>query len=280
MGTDEKLAQARALLPATGPVLVAFSGGIDSTLLLRLAVDALGPDRVTAVTADSPSMAREDLADARRLAAAMGVPHVVIATDELENPSYRANASDRCYFCKHELFTRMADMARDRGAACVLYGAIGDDRAQDRPGQRAAAEQGVAAPLQAAGLSKAEVREAARRLGLPNWDRPQNACLSSRVPHGSVVTVEKLGQIEAAEAALRREGFRQVRVRHLDSRARIEVGAEEVARFADAALRRRIAGAFADLGFMTVAVDRRGYRAGGADRTGDDDVLLEAIDAC
>ena len=265
-----KLTRVRALLPATGCALVAFSGGVDSTLLLKLAVDALGADRVVAVTADSASLAREDLADAQMLVASLGVEHVIIATAELDNPAYRANAGDRCYFCKHELFSRMSELAQARGISCVLYGAIGDDRPEERPGQRAAAEQQVAAPLQAAGLSKSEVRALARSLGLPNWDRPQNACLSSRVPHGAVVTAAKLGQIEAAEAALRREGFQQVRVRHLATHARIEVGAEEVGRFQDTALRARVAQALQASGFQSAGVARSGYQPGGAGQPADE----------
>jgi len=275
-----KLRQVEARLAGASHALVAFSGGVDSTLLLKLAVDMLGAHRVVAVTADSASLAREDLAEARELARTMGVEHVVVETAELDNPLYRANVGDRCYFCKQELFSRMADLARSRGMSQVMYGAIGADRADERPGQRAAAEQGVVAPLQEAGLSKADVRELARSFGLPNWDRPQNACLSSRIPHGEAVTPAKLSQVEAAEAALRREGFRQVRVRHLDGHARIEVDPEDVGRFRDAALRARVARALEAVGFSSVAVSRSGYQPGGANRGAADEVPLEAIDAC
>jgi uncharacterized protein len=225
-------------------------------------------------------MAREDLAEARALAAWLGVEHVVVETAETDNPAYQANAGNRCYFCKQELFFKMADLARSRGASQVMYGAIGDDQASERPGQRAALEQGVVAPLQEAGMSKADVRELARALGLPNWDRPQNACLSSRVPLGQRVTAAKLSQIEEAESAVRREGFRQVRVRHLGAHARIEVDPDEVFRFQEPALRARIGQKFQALGFGTVAVARAGYQPGGADRRGVDEVPLDAMCAC
>ena len=277
---QSKLDRVQTRLRQPARALVAFSGGVDSSLLLRLAVEMLGAAQVTAVTADSPSLTRDDLTQARALAASLGVEHVILETKELENPAYRANAGDRCYFCKHELFSRMDELARSYGAAQVLYGAIGEDRAEQRPGQRAASEYRVAAPLQEAGLSKFDVRTLAKALGLPNWDRPQNACLSSRIPRGQEVTAAKLARIEAAEAALRREGFRQIRVRHLNARARIEVGADELGRFQDTEMRLRIAQVFYALGFHDVAVARAGYQPGGADRGPMDDVPLEAMNAC
>lgn len=277
---EQKLQAVRTLLQQFKRVIIAFSGGVDSTLLAKLARDVLGKERVLAVTADSPSLAREDLAEAKRLASALDLEHLVIATREVEDPAYRQNNPARCYLCKRELFEELEELARSRGVATVAYGAITDDMREVRPGDRAAAERGVRAPLQEAGLDKRAVRELARQLGVPTWNRPQNACLSSRIPHGLVVTEQKLQQVEAAEALLRTHGFRQIRVRHVGTHARIEVGADEVTRLQDASLCAELSRRFETLGFETVSVSRSGYCPGGANRVPEDEVPLTAISQC
>ena len=276
---QRKLDRVTNTLHQCNRVMVAFSGGVDSTLLAKLARDVLGKDRVLAVTADSPSLSRSDLEETKRLTAHLDLQHVVIHTDEVGQPAYRANTLARCYFCKHELFQVLQELANARKIPIVLYGAIGDDRLDERPGQQAAMEYNVRAPLQEVGVGKAEVRELARRFGLPNWDRPQNACLSSRIPHGLEVTEAKLSAIERAEAALLGLGFRQVRVRHLGSHARIEVGREEVARFQDPALCQRVAEQLTGLGFRSIGVERTGYRPGGADHQIADEILIRVTSA-
>ena len=273
---QDKLQRVQQRLATFDRVVIAFSGGVDSTLLAHIAREVLGKDNVFAVTADSPSLSREDLTEAKRLAAQLDLQHRVIATKEVTNPLYRRNTPTRCYVCKQELFEELDELARAQHIAVILYGAIGDDLLAERPGQHAAVERGVLAPLQEVGLEKWEVRELARTLGVPNWDRPQNACLSSRIPHGEEVTEQKLRQIEAAEALLRARGFRQVRVRHLGRCARIEVTPSEVSRFEEAALRLEVIAGFLALGFETVSVDRAGYRPGGADTRRVDEWVLQA----
>ena len=271
---QDKILKVEALLKECERVIVAFSGGVDSTLLVKLARETLGRERVLAVTADSPSMARADRDDAAQLAQELDVQHRVIGTSEVSDPSYRENSPNRCYVCKRELFERLRPIALEQRIRTILYGAISDDVLEERPGGRAASACGVRGPLQEAGLSKVEVREAARRLGLRNWNKPQNACLSSRIPHGLEVNEQKLRQIEQAEAALQGLGFRQVRVRHLGEHARIEVGADEVRRFEDPALAGEVANRLAALGFRSTGVSRTGYRSGGANDISNDELEL------
>ncbi|MBI4341263.1 MAG: ATP-dependent sacrificial sulfur transferase LarE [Candidatus Omnitrophica bacterium] len=280
MTLEDKRRKAEALLASWGRVIVAFSGGVDSTLLAKLARDVLGKPQALAATADSPSLAREDLAQARRLARTLDLEHRIIATTEVDRPDYQANSASRCFICKQTLFDALSRLARQLKFRAVLYGVVADDALAERPGHQAALQYGVRAPLQEAGFTKEDVRRLARALELPNWDKPQNACLSSRVPHGAPVTMEKLDQVERAEAWLRAQGFRQVRVRHLGAHARIEVGPQEVTRFHEAALRLAAAGAFERIGFRSVGISRSGYRRGGADVQDADEVQLEEIATC
>ena len=242
--------------------VVAYSGGVDSTFLARAAYDALG-DEALAVTAVSASLAQAERDDAARFAAQIGIRHEFIETRELDNPAYRANDSSRCFHCKAELFDRLREFVAERDVQHMLYGPVVDDLGDFRPGMAASRERGARAPLVEAGLRKAEVRELSRRLGLPSWDKPAVACLSSRVAYGSQVTVEKLHQIEAGEALLRAEGFRELRVRHHGSIARIEVPESELARFTqDSDRRQRIINGLKSLGFTYVTLDLQGFRSG------------------
>ena len=242
--------------------VVAYSGGVDSTFLAKMAFDALG-SRALAVTAVSPSLAQAERDDAARFAAQIGIRHEFIETRELENPAYRANDSSRCFHCKAELFDRLREFVAERGVQHMLYGPVVDDLGDFRPGMAASRERGARAPLVEAGLRKAEVRELSRHLGLPSWDKPAVACLSSRVAYGSEVTVEKLRQIEAGEALLRAEGFRELRVRHHGTIARIEVPESELGRFTqDSERRQRILDGLKSLGFTYVTLDLQGFRSG------------------
>lgn len=276
---SRKQQTAENLLVEFRHVIIAFSGGVDSTLLAKLARSVLGKPNALAVTADSPSLAREDLREAESLARQLDLEYLVIKTAEVKRAEYQANTQARCYFCKQTLFEELEKLARLKSMRAVCYGVLADDQIQNRPGHRAALEYSVCAPLQQAGFTKAEVRALAKKLGLPNWDKPQNACLSSRIPHGELVTIGKLTQIEEAESILKVNGFRQVRVRHLGGHARIEVGADEVFRFNDAALCFMIDQSFSALGFTSIGVSRAGYREGGANAPVDE-VSLSAFGRC
>jgi uncharacterized protein len=244
-----------------GSAAVAFSAGIDSTLVAWVAREQLG-ERALAVTSASESVPQREVDDAARLAALIGIRHRVIRTREMDNPLYRSNPTNRCYYCKTELYTDIGRIAREEGLAFVANGLITDDLGDFRPGIKAADEHGVRSPLVEAGLNKNDVRAIAKLLGLPNWAKPALACLSSRVPYGQGITVEKLTQIDRAEQVLLAAGFSQVRVRHHDQVARIELPPAELPRvFADG-LAERIVAELKALGFQYVTLDLQGYRSG------------------
>jgi len=253
-----------ALLTGLERVVVAFSGGIDSTVLLRVAVDALG-SRAVALTAVSESFAPWELDDARQLATGMGARHIEVRTRELERPGYRENAGDRCYHCKTELFEIAGAHATHQALGVLVYGAIPEDLGDHRPGMRAAAEHGVRAPLIEAGLSKVDIRAVARAYGLPTAEKPASACLSSRFPDGTPVTAEGLDRVARCEGGLRQLGLGQVRARYHQELVRLEFGPAELTRiFDDAALRTAVTAAARAAGFRFVSVDLEGYRTGSA----------------
>ncbi len=278
----EKMDRLRSILRSYGSCLVAYSGGVDSVFLARVAFEVLG-EKALAVIADSPSLPRRELTDALKIAARFNIPVRVVKTAELDNPSYLSNPNNRCYFCKHELFTELEPIARSEKFAVIAYGENASDVGDHRPGAQAATEFQVRAPLKEAGLTKAEIRACSARLGLPTADKPQMACLSSRIPYGERVTPEKLRMIEEAEYVLRDLGFYDVRVRHhevglarpemnggkegVTHLARIELGPEEIPRLLEAEAFSEVAARLKALGYLHVTLDLAGYRRGSLNET-------------
>ena len=261
--SEDALARLRSLIGEYGSAVTAFSAGVDSTLVAVVAQQELGSSALAA-TAVSASLAPSELQDALDLARTLGLSHRLVYTHEVEDERYASNPVDRCYFCKTHLYTELEDVAREVNACYILNGLNVDDLGDWRPGARAAAERAdhVRSPLHEAGMGKQEIRAAARVLGLPNWDKPALACLSSRVPYGQSVTPDKLARIGQAEQALHALGFRQLRVRHFADRARVEIAPDELGRVASEGLAERIEADLLRLGFPAVEIDPRGYRSG------------------
>jgi len=266
LSVEEKENLLLARLAEIPSLIVALSGGADSAYLAWAADEALGPGALS-VTALSPSYSAHDRAIVKEFVNQRNLQHEFIETHEMENPSYRANAADRCYFCKDELFSALDELAHTRGFAAVAYGVNADDTLDFRPGHRAATEHQVLAPLLDAALGKAEIRLLSRRAGLPTWDRPASACLSSRLPYGTEVTPERLGLVERGEAELRALGFRQFRVRLHDKLARVEIAPDEMPRALAAEMAAAIADRLKAAGFTYVALDLEGYRQGSLNET-------------
>ncbi len=265
----QKYERLKQILTELESVVVAFSAGVDSTFLLSVAREVLG-NRVLAATGLSDTYPEEEIAEARELAAELGVEHVMVRTEELTDPRYAMNSHQRCYFCKDELYSKLWELARARGLAHVVDGTNADDLADFRPGLRAARKLGVRSPLQEAGLTKAEIRALSQHFGLRTWDKPAYACLSSRFPYGTPITVEKLRQVAAAERALRELGFRGFRVRHHDEIARLEVRPDDFLRAVE--LRAEIVERLRATGYRFVTLDLEGYRSGSLN-----EVLAETV---
>jgi uncharacterized protein len=258
---EAKYLRLQGILKEIGRVLIAFSGGVDSTLLLKVAKDVLGDD-VLAVTALSETTPRHEREDAVRFAKELGSEHLVVETDELDNPEFVKNPLDKCYVCKKSRFGGLVALAKEKGFPYVADGENLDDHGDFRPGMKATRELGVRSPLSEAGFSKQEIRQLSKGLNLPTWDKPPYACLASRIPYHSPISAEKLRQVDAGEEFIRDLGVVQVRVRHYGETARIEVEAEDLPKVVSETFRNRIVDYFKELGFQTIALDLEGYRMG------------------
>ena len=259
---EEKMDALKAILADMGSVIVAYSGGTDSAFLAATAHDVLG-DKALAVTAKSPSLAPSELREAVELAERLGLRHRIVETHEVEREDYAANNPNRCFFCKDELYTYLSAYAEDEGYDSIANGTNTDDLGDFRPGLNAAKQYGVRSPMVEADLSKAEIRELSKDMDLPTWDKPAQACLSSRIPYGSMVTVEALTRIAQAEEYLHDEiGIRQLRVRHHDTVARIEVEPQDFITLTDEAVREEVVRKFREIGYSYVTLDLQGFRSG------------------
>lgn len=263
---DEKYENLTQLIEGMGRTLIAFSGGVDSTFLAKVAKETIGRDAV-AVTALSPTYPATELEEAKVYAAEIGIEHRLIETHELEREEYAVNNPDRCFHCKKELFTEMQVIAQEEGFDTIIYGGIMDDLGDHRPGMEAAEMLDARAPLVEAELQKHEIRQLSKELGLPTWDKPAGACLASRIPYGMRVTLEKLHEVDQAEHFLHNLGFRLVRVRHHGDIARIEAPAEDLPRLFENDVHTRIVAALKEIGFKYVALDMQGYRTGSLNET-------------
>lgn len=257
----EKLEQLKSWLEPKEKVLIAYSGGVDSTLIAKVAYDVLG-ERALAITAVSPSLLPEELEEAISQADWIGIAHNLIPTAEMDNPNYSSNPVNRCYFCKSELHDTLKPLALERGYPYIIDGVNADDLKDYRPGIQAAQERGVRSPLAELGITKAEVRALSRQLGLPWWDKPAQPCLSSRFPYGEEITLAKLQRVGRAEIYLRRLGYRNLRVRCEGETARIELPPEQIKSFVEQEALPQLVSHFQDLGFVYVSLDLEGYRSG------------------
>ena len=264
--TRSKTDELKAIIRARPKALVAFSGGVDSTLLLKVCRDVLGPENVTAVTGVSQTYTPEEKRTARRAARELGIKHVLLETDELSCGDFAANPPDRCYHCKRELFGKISDLAKTLGIDAFYDASNLDDLSDYRPGRRATEELGVVSPLVLAGFTKKDVRTLSKRLALSSWDKPANPCLASRIPYGTPITLENLDRIRAGEKFLRDLGFPVVRLRHHGEMARIEVPPADFPRLLKPATARRIAAKLKSLGYLWTALDIEGYRMGSLNR--------------
>jgi pyridinium-3,5-biscarboxylic acid mononucleotide sulfurtransferase len=259
---QQRLEDLKKIFKSMGRVVVAYSGGVDSTLLLKVARDTLGDENVLAVTALSPLYPEREVEGAKNAAQGMGVRHLLIESNEMEIPGFSKNPPNRCYYCKKELFEKMLSLARSESIAFVVEGSTLDDEKDHRPGRRAIQELGIRSPLKEAMFSKAEVRELSRALGLPTWDKPSFACLASRFPYGEEITSEGLSMVDQAEDFLFGLGFKQVRVRHYQGLARIEVLPEEMGRLMERPLRDEVVSRLKGMGYKYVTLDLQGFRSG------------------
>ncbi len=259
---ENKIQRLREIFKSMGRVLVAYSGGVDSTLLLKVAKDTLGEGKVLAVTALSPLYPDRELAGAKKVTQEMDVRHLLIKSNELEIEGFSRNPPDRCYFCKKELFGELLKLAQEEAIPFIIEGSTLDDEMDHRPGRRAIRETGVRSPLKEAMFTKAEVRELSNVFGLPTWDKPSFACLASRFPYGEEITPEKLKMVDEAETFLLRLGFKQVRVRHHGNLARIEIYKEEIERLMNGSLREEVVSHLKKIGYHYITVDLQGFRSG------------------